>query len=288
MKELQKIKISTLEPIRPTMLDMGLSPEKFNKEAGFVAAIWNDPKNSYLRKSTKESLFSAVISIAQTGLTLNPVAKQSYLVPRGSQHGIQAHFEPSYIGLMKLLTDAGQVRNIQTNLVYEGDDFDVSLGMETQIKHKPYYISGKPKGNIIGVYSVANLSDGNKQFEYMGRPDIEEIRATSESYKAYKSGKTKQCMWVQYEGEMFRKTCIKRIAKHLPRSEQYNSADDLSNRDFQRANPIHSEPEKPMLEEGTEDYYNVQKGLNNGFSIDQVKSRFTLSKDVEKSLTFTT
>ena len=99
--KLEKIKIQTLETVKPVMLDMGFSPEKFNKEAGFVCQIWNDPKNSYLRNSTKESLMSAVISIAQTGLTLNPIAKQAYLIPRSSKDGIQAHLEPSYIGLMK-------------------------------------------------------------------------------------------------------------------------------------------------------------------------------------------
>ena len=224
-----KIKSEFLEPLKPKMLAMGLTMEKFNKEAGFVCQIWNDPKNGYLRKSSKESLFSSVISIAQTGLTLNPVAKQAYLIPRAGQ----AHLEPSYIGLMKLLTDAGQVKNIQTNLVYKGDDFDVNLGLETQIKHKPYYVNGQEKGQLIGVYSVANLSDGNKQYEYMTRQEIEDIRATSESYKAYEKDKSKSCIWVSFEGEMFRKTCIKRIAKHLPRSEQYNQADSLSNKDFE-------------------------------------------------------
>lgn len=229
---MDKLQIKSLETIKPLMLDMGFTMEKFNKEAGFVCQIWNDPKNSYLAKSTKESLLSAVVSIAQTGLTLNPIAKQAYLIPRYSKNGIQAHLEPSYIGLIKLLTDAGQVRNIQTNLVYEGDLFDVNLGMETEITHKPYYVNGKVKGELIGVYSVANLSDGNKQFEYMSRYEVEEIREASESYKSYKAGKSNQCIWITYEGEMFRKTCIKRIAKHLPRSEQYNKADELSNKDY--------------------------------------------------------
>ena len=67
----------------------------------------------------------------------------------------------------------------------------------------------------------------------MTRQEIEEIRGTSESYKAYESGKSKTCIWVTFEGEMFRKTCIKRIAKHLPRSEQYNQADKLSNQDYE-------------------------------------------------------
>jgi phage RecT family recombinase len=237
MNELQKINTQTLEVIKPTMLKMGFSEEKFYKEAGFVCQLFNDPKNKYLRSSTKDSLFSAVISIAQTGLTLNPVAKQAYLIPRrikdGTQYIVQAHLEPSYIGLVKLLTDAGQVLNIQTNLVHQGDDFDINLGMETEIKHKPHYITGRNKGNIIGVYSVANLKGGNKQFEYMTTVEILDIRGNSESFKAWEKNHNVPCIWIKHEGEMYRKTCIKRISKHLPRSEQFDAADGLSNKDFE-------------------------------------------------------
>ncbi len=237
MKELIKIKTETLEPIKPIMVKMGITPERFYKEAGFVCQLWNDPKNSYLRDSTKESLLSAVVSIAQTGLTLNPVARQAFLIPRKAKDGdqwiTQAHLEPSYIGLLKLLTDAGQVLNIQTNIVYEGDDFDVNLGMETQIKHKPYYLTDRKQGKINGVYAVANLKKGLKQYEYMTTKEIHDIRGTSESYKAWEKNNNIPCIWINFEGEMFRKTCIKRIAKHLPRSEQYDIADDLSNKDFE-------------------------------------------------------
>ena len=133
--------------------------------------------------------------------------------------------------------------------------------METEVTHKPHYITGKPQGNIIGVYSVANLSDGNKQFEYMTRKEIEEIRGTSESYKAFEAGKSKQCIWITFEGEMFRKTCIKRIAKHLPRSEQYNKADDLSNKDYEmqwwQFNKIEQLLENSTLLESQKEQYEI-------------------------------
>ncbi len=241
MSDIQKLTIDHMEVVRPLMLKMGFSESKFIKEVGFVAQLWNNPKSSYLRRSTKDSLNVAVLSIAQTGLTLNPVSKQAYLIPRSTKdekgnYIVQAHLEPSYIGMMKLLTDAGQVKNIQTNLVYEGDEFDVSLGLETQIKHKPYYITKKLKGKIIGVYAVANIQGGLQQFEYMTTQEIEDIRATSESYKAYLKKPSLPCIWNTYEGEMFRKTVIKRIAKHLPRSEQYDQANALTNTDFEMSN----------------------------------------------------
>lgn len=230
-----KIKITDLEIVKEPMIKMGLSPERFMKEAGFACQIWNNPKNSYLRKATKESVYSAVMSIAQTGLTLNPVEKQAYLIPRydNSSKSIIAYLDPGYIGLFKLLTDAGSVKSIQTNLHYEGDSFDVNLGIETEIRHKPYYANGKQKGKLLGVYAVAKLADGSTQFEHMTADEIFNIRDSSESYKAYKEGKTKSCIWVDWEGEMTKKTVLKRIAKYLPRSEKYSFAESLTNKDYE-------------------------------------------------------
>lgn len=42
---------------------------------------------------------------------------------------------------------------------------------------------------------------------------------------------------------------------------------------------------KPQLIQDSEDYYNVQKALNNGYTIDQIKGKFLISKEVEGKLT---
>jgi len=241
------MKIDSLSVVKPKMLEMGLSPEKFTKEAGFACQIYNNQKNSYLRRCTNKSFLDAVMSIAQTGLTLNPVSKEAYLIPRkvgrGNDAVIEVNLEPSYIGLMKLLTDAGQVKNIQVNLVYDGCEFDINLGLETEIKHKPYYINGNMRGNIQGVYAVATLEEGGKQFEYMTCDEVFKIREGSESYKSYlkqkKEGKSyATCIWVTDESEMFRKTVVRRISKYLPRSEKYDNAVELLNKDFQASESI--------------------------------------------------
>jgi len=232
------LKIDYLEKnAMPQMLNMGFTKERFNREALHVANIWNSPKNSYLRKASKASLLSSLVEIASTNLTLNPIAKESYLIPRkiknGTDYEVVACLEPSYIGLSKLLIEGGKVKNIQTNLVYEGDDFDIDLGLETSIKHKPHYVTGTEQGSIKGVYSVANLEGGLKQFEYITIGEVYEIRSRSESYKAHLKNTYVPCVWITDEGEMVRKTCIRRISKHLPRSEHYQHAEDLLNRDFE-------------------------------------------------------
>ncbi len=201
----------------------GLKEEDFNKEASFAMQhLHNQP---YLQKSSKESLLKAVLNVAQTGLTLNPVSKYAYLVPRNvkrnGQYTIEAVLEPSYVGLVKLLTDTGSVRSIETHLVYEGDDIDINMAHPDKvIKHIPYVLNGKEKGKHIAVYSIANLHDGSKHFEFMDIKECYDIRARSESYKAFIAGRAKSCIWDSDEGEMIRKTIIKRHYKYLPKTDK--------------------------------------------------------------------
>jgi recombinational DNA repair protein RecT len=56
--------------------------------------------------------------------------------------------------------------------------------------------------------------------------EVHDIREKSDAYKAYKNQKTKTCIWVDNEGEMFRKTVLRRIFKHLPKS---NNSDRVAN-----------------------------------------------------------
>jgi recombinational DNA repair protein RecT len=102
-------------------------------------------------------------------------------------------------------------------LVYEGDVFEVNLGTETSVKHQPQFKSKK----IQLAYAVAVLPNGGKQVEVMPLDEIHEIRERSESFKAYRDKKIKSCVWTTDEGEMCRKTVLRRIVKYLPKSAQW-------------------------------------------------------------------
>lgn len=233
--EIKKLELSFLDSsVKSHMIDMGMSYEDFKREAMFACEIWNNPKNSYLRKATSKSLLTAIINIAQVGLTLNPIAKEAAIVPRKNGDVIEAHLEPMYGGLVKLLTDSGSVINIISNLIYEGDNFTVDL-ITGQRSHIPHYVTGKEQGKIKGVYAIARLHDGSDQFEHMTAEEVFAIRDRSESYKAYKAGKASSSIWITDEGEMFRKTVIKRIYKYLPKSqksEKLQRAIELTDRDY--------------------------------------------------------
>lgn len=236
----QKIDIATITGFKAKAEEMmkanGFAPDKIMREISF--ALQHLAKNDYLNSATPESKLKSVVNISQVGLTLNPVAKEAYLVPRynSSLRSVECVLEPSYVGLVKLLTDAGSVKQITTNVVYENDVFDLNLADSfSPVKHKPELIKSK-RGEIIGCYSLATLENGAKQVEWMDIEEIKEIRERSESWKSYKSGKAKSTIWESDFSEMCRKTVIKRIYKYLPRTVRMEAIDNaikLTNEDFE-------------------------------------------------------
>lgn len=216
-----------LAPIKDKALKI-VDEKTFITECGF-ALQWINGNTALMdiMKADPLSIMQAVYNLALTGLSLNPVSKLAYLIPRKGK----CVLDPSYQGLVKLLTDTGSIKNIYSHVVYQGDEFKVELGTDTKIVHNPQF-----KTKIIEkVYAVAILHDGSKQIEVMTIQEINDIKEISESYKAFKAGKTRSCIWVDNEPEMTRKTVIKRIAKYLPKTdrwEKFSQAVEIDNQDY--------------------------------------------------------
>ncbi len=181
----------------------------FQKEAAFALQIFQS--NDYLTKMSPESVKNAVLNISLTGITLNPVLKLAYLVPRKGK----CVLDFSYMGLVKILTDTGSVKNIEANVVYWGEPFKLSRGTNPYIEHGLIEDPKTPKGEIRGAYSVATLNDGSKSIEWM---DANELMAIMQRSESVRSGKNSP--WISDTPEMCRKTVIKRHYKYLPKSER--------------------------------------------------------------------
>lgn len=189
----------------------------FNREAGFAIQILCN--NPYLLKCDSDSVKHAIVNVALTGLTLNPALKYAYLVPRKSKDGVKCILDLSYIGMIKILTDAGAVKNIDAGVIYSNDKYDFRKGNDPYFKHQPALSN---RGQKIGAYAIAFLRDGGFQFDILGREDIEKIRATSESYKNEEG--RKYSPWETWEDEMWKKSALKRLFKLLPKT---NFSDQL-------------------------------------------------------------
>jgi len=185
----------------------------FNREAGFAIQILTG--NDFLANCEPESIRNAVVNVSLTGLTLNPALKYAYLIPRKGK----CILDISYMGMIKVLTDAGAVKNVDAGVIYKNDKFDYRKGTDPYFKHSPALSN---KGEMIGAYAIAFFRDGGFQFEILGREDVEKIRNTSESYKNETSRKFSP--WETWEDEMWKKTALKRLFKLLPKT---NFSDQL-------------------------------------------------------------
>jgi len=189
----------------------------FNREAGFAIQILMN--NPYLMKADPLSVKDAVVNIALTGLTLNPALKYAYLVPRKVKSDLKCILDISYIGMIKILTDAGAVKNVDAGVIYQNDKLDFRRGSDPYFKHTPA-LTGR--GDKIGAYAIAFLRDGGFQYEILGKEEIEKIRATSESWKNEEG--RKYSPWETWEDEMWKKSVLKRLFKLLPKT---NFSDQL-------------------------------------------------------------
>lgn len=185
----------------------------YSQECGFaIMAIQNNP---YLLNCSKESMQASIVSVALTGISLNPALKYAYLVPRKVKSELRATLDISYIGMIKILTDAGAVKNVFADVVCERDHFVYGQGSQPVLEHRPDLL--KDRGNPIGAYSIAYFRDGGFQFEVMSKPEIEKVRAMSESWK--NESTREYSPWERWESEMWKKTVLKRLFKVLPKTE---------------------------------------------------------------------
>ena len=186
----------------------------FNREAQFAVQILTE--NKYLMSLDQQSIINSVKNIALIGLTLNPAMKYAYLVPRNGK----CTLDISYIGMINLLTDAGTIKNISADVVYQKEidkgNFDYRKGSDPYLKHKPL-VFDNDNGEMVGAYAIAYFRDGGCQFEMMGKTEMEKIKNFSESYKNEKT--RKYSPWENWEAEMWKKTVLRRLYKMLPKTK---------------------------------------------------------------------
>ena len=208
----------------------------FEREAGFAIQILES--NSFalsIAQRNRQSVVNAITNVAAIGLSLNPATKLAYLVPRKT--GIV--LEISYIGLVKLATDSGAVRWVKAGLVYEKDQFAIDgYGKPPSHDFDPF---SKDRGAVVGVYCVAKTSDGDYLTDAMGIDEVYAIRDRSEAWKNGRKGP-----WATDEGEMVKKTIIKRAQKLWPHSERMANAIHLLNTEAGEGivdEPVRQKPE---------------------------------------------
>ena len=188
--------IEKMAPQFKAALPAHVSVEKFVRVT--LTAVQTNPA---LLDADRRTLFGAATKAAQMGLL--PDGREGAIVTFGNQ----AQWMPMVAGIMKLVRNSGEISTWSVQAVYENDQFDFCLGDEEHITHKPALSN---RGQLIAVYSIVSMKDGEKSREVMSVEDVNAIRARSRSGK---SGP-----WVSDFAEMAKKTVVRRHSKRLPLS----------------------------------------------------------------------
>ena len=198
--------LTAMAPQFEAALPKHISVEKFTRVA--MTAIQNNPD---LAGADRNSLFGAIVRLAQDGLL--PDGREAAIV----MFGKQAQAMPMIAGVLKKIRQSGDVSYVSAQIVYSNDHFEWTLGFDETIDHKPAALDQEP-GEPLAAYAVAVLKDGSRLLEVMRKSEIEKVRNVS---RAKGNGP-----WVQWWGEMARKTVMRRLSKRLPMSTDLDDAFD--------------------------------------------------------------
>ena len=153
-------------------------------------------------------------AVIQCGLEPGGSLGHVYLIPFGKEVQVIV----GYRGMIDLARRSGQIISIDARAVYEGDQFECSLGLESKLSHVPDWNNPNraDPAKLRFVYAVAKLKDGGIQFDVMSKVEVDAIRKRSKS-----SGSGP---WVTDYAAMALKTVVRRLFKYLPVSIEIQQA----------------------------------------------------------------
>lgn len=201
------------------MLPKHLNAERLLKVAQIAATT-----TPGLAKCDVPSLIGAIGQCAQMGLEPNTVLGHAYLVPfktkRKDNNGVERFVDSvqvivGYKGLIDLARRSGQIVSLTAHEVCQNDKFELAYGLDEKLNHTPC-LDGD-RGGVVGFYAIAKLKDGGHAFEFMSKYQVDQIAAGTQS-------KGKYGPWKDHFIEMGRKTAIRRLAKYLPLSIEFQTA----------------------------------------------------------------
>lgn len=185
----------------------------FEKEKVFAFAALS--QNSYLQKVAHDNLPSlqiAMYNLAAVGLSLNPVTKFAYLLPRRIGQESRVILEISYQGLIEIAMQSCSIKSCSVTLVHEKDLKRFEWVDNFTPPRNPPNPFMKDKGDIVGGYCQVRLADGSFLLYAMNIDDILKRRDCSEMVK--RNGPSGP--WLDWKEEMIKKTIVKQAAKWWP------------------------------------------------------------------------
>ncbi|MGJ9460080.1 recombinase RecT [Oceanobacillus sp. CF4.6] len=154
---------------------------------------------------TRESIANALLDMVVQGLS--PAKTQCYFIVYGSQ----LQLNRSYFGTQAVLKRLTNVKDIWSNVIFDGDVFDYEIdgGREKLLKHETNFLNRD--NSILGAYAVVRTNDDEEILTVMTRKEID---------ASWSQAKTKNVQ-NKFPQEMAKRTVINRAAKAF-----INTSDD--------------------------------------------------------------
>lgn len=171
-----------------------------------VAAVRSDDS---LSRCSTSSLVTCIVACAQLGIEPGDNTQRAYLIPRGGECTLMI----GYRGLIELAYRSGTIESIDAQVIYDGDEYQIDLGTDPRVVHRPTL---ENRGEMVGVYAVIHVRGASVPIvEVMDLKTIDKIRRAAGS---------RSPAWRDWPEEMAKKSVIKRPLKRVPLSSDLRRA----------------------------------------------------------------
>jgi len=213
MSNIQEIKEKTLDAVESKVEELQENgaidfPDDFSARNSLKSAwlaLQNHDQN-VLQKCTKESIQNALLDTVVQGL--NPAKSQVWYIPYGDTLVAQR----SYFGDVLLAKRMANVKEVRSNVIYEGDELNVETHKGRQIvANHTQSFDNIDNDNVAGAYAVVIFKDD--------RPDRYTIMKRQQIEAAWSQGNWKKDKdnepHNKFSAQMARKTVVHRACKPL-------------------------------------------------------------------------
>jgi len=169
--------------VLPELLkEHNISPAKFITTV--INEVKKNPKLLEAFMINPSSMFASILAGAEIGLMPSELTGHFFLIPRKMKQSDGSYKSAvcpliGYKGLVQILLRGGDIVSLHTEVVYEGDEFKATFGLEPNIVHIPNFAAPRLAANITHVYAVSKHKSGEYQFAVMSRKQIEAVRDIS-------------------------------------------------------------------------------------------------------------
>jgi len=295
--------MNELEKTQPKTIDSLINSESVKKRLNEIlgkrastfatSVVQITSQNTMLQNAEPTSVLGAAITSATLNLPLNNSLGQAYIVPFNEKQKdgsflVKAQFIIGYKGYKQLAIRSGQYLSLYAKPVLGGQkvDDDSFLGYH-------FDWSKKESDKIVGYASYYKLVNGFESIFFM---DAKEVDKHAKRYsQTYKKGFG---VWK----DDFEKMALKTVTKlHLnsgeaPLSIEMQNAiekdqsiitvndDNTEDISYIDNTDVVEVKELPVLDEKHPKFKVVKESLKNGFTIEQVKTKYQVSEEIEKLL----